>query len=205
MRKKIILGIVIFVVLAAAIIGVVYFNKNYAVVELTYGDKMAVRTDVTKIMSEYYPDLDEDVKCTPSLKKLTKLEKLRLTAEKDMDLDYLSEMKDLNELTVFYFDNYNECNVKFETLPNLPNLKTLWLCDLKVVGHQTHFTLPDDVKYNFDSIETLVILGNQYFDIDCLKHFKNLKTLVIDTPNLKPTEEQIEELKEKGIDVKMSY
>lgn len=50
MRKKIILGTVIFVVLAAAIVGAVYFNKNYAVVELKYGDKMAVRTDVTKIL-----------------------------------------------------------------------------------------------------------------------------------------------------------
>lgn len=204
MRKKIILGTVIFVVLAAAIVGAVYFNMNYAVVEEQYGTKCIVRIDAARILREG-KDWDESVKYTPSLKKLTKLEKLEFLAEDDMDLSYLSEMKNLNELTIFYFDSYNECNVKFETLPDLPDLKKLWLCDLKVKGHQTHFTLPDDVEYNFDSIETLVILGNQYFDIDCLKHFKNLKTLDIDTNNLKLTEEQIEELQEKGIDVKMSY
>lgn len=49
MRKKIILGTVILLILAA-VGGAVYFNKNYAVVELKYGDKMAVRTDVTKIL-----------------------------------------------------------------------------------------------------------------------------------------------------------
>ena len=195
MRKKIILGIVIL----AAIVGAVYFNINYAIVEEYYGTKLIVSIDVTEIKDKKY-NLDESVKCTPSLRKLTKLEKLWLIAEENMDLSYLSEMKDLNELSIFYYMD-NECKVKFGTLPDLPNLKKLWLCDLKYVGYQTHFTLPDDVEYNFDSIETLVILGNQYFDIDCLKHFKNLKTLEIDTPNLKLTEEQIEELRKNGINV----
>ncbi|MEZ3453910.1 MAG: hypothetical protein K1W17_06020, partial [Oscillospiraceae bacterium] len=97
---------------------------------------------------------------------------------------------------------YNECKVKFETLPNLPNLKKLFLMDLKFEGYQTHFTLPDGIEYNFDSIETLVIYGNQYFDIDCLKHFKKLKNLEIATDNLKLTDEQIEELQSRGITVK---
>ncbi|MDE5991951.1 MAG: hypothetical protein K2G87_02760 [Oscillospiraceae bacterium] len=201
-RKKIILGIVILVILAAASVRAVYFNKNYAVVEKQYGTKFAVHIDTERILREGYNDWDELVKCTPSLKKLTKLEKLELVAEENMDLNNLSEMKDLNELTIFYVDEY--CG-RLETLPELPNLKALWLCDLKYVGHQTHFTLPDDVEYNFDSIETLVILGNQYFDIDCLKHFKNLKTLDIDTPNLKLNDEEIAELQEKGINVKFSY
>ena len=204
MRKKIIFGIVILVVLSAAIVGAVYFNKNYAIVEDQYGT-IVVRTDTARILRENFDDWDKLMKCTPSLKKLTKLEKLQLMAEENMDLNYLSEMKDLNELTIFYYDSYNECTVKFETLPDLPNLKTLWLFDTKIVGYQTHFTLPDNVEYNFDSIETLWIDGNQYFDIDCLKHFKNLKNLNIGTRNLKLTEEQIEELRKNGINVEFSY
>lgn len=202
MRKKIILGIVIFVILAAAIIGAVYFNMNYAVVERNHGDKMVVRTDVTEIKNKKY-DLETTVKCTPSLKKMTKLEKLRLIAEEDMDLSYLSEMKNLNTLIIFYFDNYNECNVKFETLPNLPNLKKLYLVDFKFKGHYIHFTLPDDVEYNFDSIEMLSIDGNQTVDFECLKHFKNLKLLQLGYTNKGLTEEQIEELKSRGITVEI--
>lgn len=201
MRKKIILGIVIL----AAIVGVVYFNINYAIVEEYYGYHFAVRVDAARIFWKDNSEWDESVRCTPSLKRLTKLEKLRLVADEDMDLNYLSEMKDLNELTIFYYDSYNECNVRFETLPDLPNLKTLYLFDLKIKGYYTNFTLPDNVEYNFDSIETLWIDGNQYFDIDCLKHFKNLKKLNIGTHNLKLTDEQIEELQEKGIDVEIYY
>lgn len=202
MRKKIILGIVIFVVLAAAIIGVVYFNKNYVVVELKYGDKMAVRTDVTKILYKN-SEWDEDVKCTPSLKKLTKLESLSLIAEEDMNLNYLSEMKDLNTLEIIDFDSYNAHNVKFETLPDLPNLKTLYLGDYKAKGHKTNFTLPDDVEYNFDSIEMLSIDGYQTLDFECLKHFKNLKLLHLGTTKKGLTEEQIEELQSRGINVEI--
>lgn len=202
MRKKIILGIVIFVILAAAIIGAVYFNMNYAVVERNHGDKMVVRTDVTEIKNKKY-DLETTVKCTPSLKKMTKLEKLWIIAEEDMDLSYLSEMKNLNTLIIFYFDNYNECNVKFETLPNLPNLKKLYLVDFKFKGHYIHFTLPDDVEYNFDSIEMLSIDGNQTVDFECLKHFKNLKLLQLGYTNKGLTEEQIEELKSRGITVEI--
>lgn len=198
MFKKIILGIVIL----AAIVGAVYFNKNYAIVENQYETKFAVHIDTERILRENDDDWDELIKCTPSLKKLTKLEKLWLMAEENMDLSYLSEMKDLNELTIFYFDEY--CG-RLETLPDLPNLKTLWLFDTQPIGNETNFTLPDDVEYNFDSIETLVIQGNQYFDIDCIKHFKNLKMLDIVTRNLKLTDEQIEELREKGINVEFSW
>lgn len=201
MRKKIILGIVILIVLAVAIVGAVYFNKNYAIVEDEYGTKRIVSIDVTKISEENLPKFDDVVKCTPSLKKLTKLEKLSLAAEENMDLNNLSEMKNLNELTIFYLDIRNECKVKFETLPYLPNLKTLWLEDAKLKGYNTNFTLPDDVEYNFDSIETLVIDGNPILDFECLKHFKNLKRLEIGLGVKGLTEEQIEELESRGITV----
>lgn len=198
MRKKIILGIVVL----AAIVGAVYFNMNYAIVYEDRGTKKCiVSANVTEIIDKKY-DWETFVKCTPSLKKLTKLKSIQLIAEEDMNLKYLSKMKNLNELTILYFDSYNECKVKFETLPNLPNLKKLFLMDLKFEGYQTHFTLPDGIEYNFDSIETLVIYGNQYFDIDCLKHFKKLKNLEIATDNLKLTDEQIEELQSRGITVK---
>lgn len=201
MHKKIILGTVIFVVLAAVIVGAVYFNKNYAIVENEYGTKRIVSIDVTKIPEENLPKFDDVVKCTPSLKKLTKLESLTLVAEENMDLNYLSEMKNLNELAINYFDNYNECNVRFETLPDLPNLKELWLTDFKMKGFNTNFTLSDDVEYNFDSIETLMIDGNQTVDFECLKHFKNLKLLQLGYTNKDLTEEQIAELHSRGITV----
>lgn len=200
MRKKIILGIVIFVVLSATIIGAVYFNMNYAIVEDDY-KIIIVRTDAARILRKGIEDWDETVKCTPSLKRLTKLEKLELLAEKDMDLSYLSEMKNLNELTILDYDSYNECNVKFETLPDLPNLKTLWLGDYKSKGYKTNFTLTGDVEYNFDSIETLVIDGYATLDFECLKHFKNLKCLDIGRNKKGLTEEQIEELQSRGITV----
>lgn len=200
MRKKIILVIVIL----AAVVGVIYFNLNYVILETQHGSKFVVRVDIERILLEDYFDGERDyyVRCTPSLKRLTKLEKLELVADENMDLNYLSEMNKLDELKILYSDEY--C-VRLETLPDLPNLKTLLLCDLKFKGYETHFTLSDDVEYNFDSIETLEILGNQYFDIDCLRHFKNLKTLNVDTPNLNLTDEQIEELREKGINVEFSW
>lgn len=201
MRKKIILGVVILVVLAAVIVGAVYFNKNYAIVESEYGTKRIVSIDVTKIPEENLPKFDDVVKCTPSLKKLTKLESLTLVAEENMDLNYLSEMKNLNELAIDYFGMYNECNVRFETLPDLPNLKELRLTDFKAEGYNTNFTLSDDVEYNFDSIEKLMIDGNQILDFECFKHFKNLKTLEIGFDKKGLTEEQFEELKSRGITV----
>lgn len=202
MRKKIILGIVIFVILAAAIIGVVYFNMNYAVVEFTHGKKYPISTDVTQIFHNNQ-NLGTIAKCTPSLKKLTNLEILGLIAEEDMDLKYLSEMKNLNELSIHYIDGNNECNIKFETLPDLPNLKKLYLVDFRDKENDTNFTLTDDVEYNFDSIETLMIIDNQALDFECLKHFKNLKLLQLGYTNKGLTEEQIEELQSRGITVEI--
>jgi len=203
MRKKIILGIVILIVLAAAFVGAVYFNMNYAILESMYESKFVVCTDTARILRKGKEDWDETVKYTPSLKRLTKLEKLELIAEEDMDLSYLSEMKNLNELTIIDFDSYNAHNVKFETLPDLPNLKTLYLGDYKTKGYKTNFTLPDDDEYNFDSIETLVIDGYQTLDFECLKHFKNLKLIKLGSTKKGLTEEQIEELQSRGITVEI--
>lgn len=202
MRKKIILVTVILLILAA-VGGAVYFNKNYVIVEEHYGTKCIVRIDAARILRKGKEDWDKTVKYTPSLKRLTKLEKLKLIAEEDMYLSYLSEMKNLNELTIIDFDSYNAHNVKFETLPDLPNLKTLWLGDYKAKGYKTNFTLPDDVEYNFDSIEMLSIDGYQTVDFECLKHFKNLKLLQLGTTKKGLTEEQIEELQSRGINVEI--
>lgn len=199
MRKKIILGTVIFVVLAA-IVGAVYFNMNYAVVEFTHGKKYPISTDAVQIFHNNQ-NVGTIAKCTPVLKKLTNLESLRLIAEEDMDLKYLSEMKNLNELSIHYIDGNNECKIKFETLPDLPNLKKLYLVDFRYKENSVSFTLPDDVEYNFDSIETLMINGNQTLDFECLKHFKNLKLLQLGYTNKDLTEEQIEELQSRGITV----
>lgn len=199
MRKKIILGTVIFVVLAA-IVGAVYFNMNYAVVEFTHGKKYPISTDAVHIIHNNQ-NVGTIAKCTPVLKKLTNLESLRLIAEEDMDLKYLSEMKNLNELSIHYIDGNNECKIKFETLPDLPNLKKLYLVDFRYKENDINFTLPDDVEYNFDSIETLMINGNQALDFECLKHFKNLKLLQLGYTNKDLTEEQIAELHSRGITV----
>lgn len=201
MRKKIILGTVIFVVLAA-IVGAVYFNMNYAVVEFTHGKKYPISTDAVQIIHNNQ-NVGTIAKCTPVLKKLTNLESLRLIAEEDMDLKYLSEMKNLNELSIHYIDGNNECNIKFETLPDLPNLKKLYLVDFRYKENDINFTLPDDVEYNFDSIETLMINGNQALDFECLKHFKNLKLLQLGYTNKDLTEEQIDELQSRGITVEI--
>ncbi|MDE7289371.1 MAG: hypothetical protein K2N71_07730 [Oscillospiraceae bacterium] len=201
MRKKIILGIVILAVLAAAIVGTVYFDKNYAIVESEYGTKRIVGIDVTKVSEENLPKFDDVVRCTPSLKKLTKLESLTLVAEENIDLNNLSEMKNLNELSIIYFNKSNECNVRFETLPDLPNLKELRLTDFNYKGYNTNFTLSDDVEYNFDSIEMFMIDGNQILDFECFKHFKNLKLLQIGFDKKGLTEEQFEELESRGITV----
>lgn len=201
MRKKIILGIVILIVLVAEIVGAVYFNMNYAVVEFTHGKKYPISTDAAQIFHNNQ-NLGTIAKCTPSLKKLTNLEILGLIAEEDMDLKYLSEMKNLNELSIHYIDGNNECNIKFETLPDLPNLKKLYLVDFNK-ENDINFTLTDDVEYNFDSIETLMIIGNQTVDFECLKHFKNLKLLQLGYTDKYLTEEQIAELHSRGITVEL--
>ena len=192
-RKKIILSIVI---LAAAIVGTVYFNKNYAIVKVEYG-AIFVHTDAARILRIGFEDWDETVKCTSGLKKLTKLEKLQLRAEENMDLNYLSEMKDLNELTIFYFDGY--CG-RLDTLPDLPNIKYLRL--IGDVEHKNIFTFSDNIEYNFSNINTLELWLFDEIDINALEHFEKLHNIKIFRPGKEAiSEEQIEELQEKGIDV----
>ncbi|MDE6596914.1 MAG: hypothetical protein K2K44_13015, partial [Oscillospiraceae bacterium] len=83
MRKKIILGIVILIVLAA-VGGVVYFEKNYTMIDTFFGGEHFERNDGTKIMHKYMDDeWEEHVLCTPSLKKFTKLESLWIDVNED--------------------------------------------------------------------------------------------------------------------------
>ncbi|MBD5140762.1 MAG: hypothetical protein HDT25_05030 [Ruminococcus sp.] len=197
MRKKIVLGIVIL----AAIVGAVYFNKNYAIVEDKYGTKLIVSIDVTEISDENHDEFSETVKCTPSLRKLTKLEKLWLTADEDMDLKYLSEMKNMNELTIFYHDGY--CG-RLETLPDLPNVKQLELLGSSNESWNT-FAL-DESEYYLSNIDTLVLQLFDIVDFESLKHFENLHTLKILHVRDDAKEDlikQSEELQEKGIDVEI--
>ena len=193
MLKKIILSIVIL----AAIIGAVYFNKNYAIVE--NGVIVVVRTDAARILRKGYDDWDETVKCTPSLKKLTKLEKLSLTADKNMDLNYLSEMKNLNELTIFYFDGYYG---RLDTLPDLPSIKYLTL--IGDVEHKNIFTFSDNKKYNFSNINTLELWLFDKIDINSLEQFENLNNIkILRSRKDIISEEQIEELQARGINVEI--
>ncbi|MDE6594936.1 MAG: hypothetical protein K2K44_02870 [Oscillospiraceae bacterium] len=189
MRKKIILGIVIL----AVIVGAVYFNKNYAIVKVGYG-AIVVHIDAARIGSE---DWDETVNCTPSLKKLTKLERLQLRAEENMDLNNLSEMKKLNELTIYYFDGYYG---RLDTLPDLPNIKYLRL--IGDVEHKNIFTFSDNIKYNFSNINTIELWLFDEIDINALEHFENLHDIkILRSRKDLILEEQIEELQKKGIDV----
>lgn len=171
MRKKIILGIVILIVLAA-VGGAVYFDKNYAVIKTWLYGKLIVNTNVTEII---YDDMGrgdrEMVYCTPSLKKLKNLESLDIIVNEDTDYKYLSQMSDLQELNLFYERSYFGM---LEDLPELPNLKKLI-----VAGgvKKSNFTLSDEYEYNFSSIETLEIEFFTAIDYDALKHFKNLKKL----------------------------
>lgn len=196
MLKKIILGIVIF----AAIVGAVYFNKNYAIVEDEYGYRaIVVRTDAARILHKGYDDWDEIVKCTPSLKRLTKLEELWLKADENMDLNNLSEMKKLNELTIYYFDCYYG---RLNTLPNLPNIKYLRL--IGDVEHENIFTFSDNIKYNFSNINTLELWRFDEIDINALEYFENLHDIkILRSRKDIISEEQIEELQAKGITVEI--
>lgn len=192
MRKKIILGIVIL----AAIVGVVYFNINYAVINTWIYGKRIVNTNVTEII---YGDSDREDKervycyCTPSLEKLKKLESLDMIVNEDTDYKCLSQMSDLQELNLCYLSSY--CGL-LENLPELPNLKKLI-----VAGgiKKSNFTLSDEYEYNFSSIETLQLEFFTTIDCDALKHFENLKSLYVFEDNL--TNKEIEELQKKGIDV----
>lgn len=107
MRKKIILGIVVL----AAIVGAVYFNMNYAVVEEYCHEydshKHIVRTDTEKI--------DKLVTCTPSLKKYTNLKSLSVVANSETNFEYLSQMNNLEKISIFILTDTAEA---LKTCPN---------------------------------------------------------------------------------------
>lgn len=172
MLKKIILGTVIL----AAIIGAVYFNMNYAVIKginpFMYGRRI-VNTNVTEIIRGDSDRLDKWVYCTPSLKKLKKLESLDMMVNKDTNYKYLSQMSDLQELNLFYESSY--CGM-LENLPELQNLKKLAISG---GGDGNNFTLSDEYEYNFSGIEDLNIEYCTSIDCGALKHFKNLKKLYL--------------------------
>lgn len=184
MRKKIILGTVILIVLAA-VGGAAYFEKNYTEIYTYFGGKHFERTDVTKIMHKYMDaEWEEQVLCTPNLKKFTKLESLWIDAyNEDINYEYLSEMSNLQELTVMYqgyvFHHETLHEFNFETLPELPNLKKLNL--LGALSGETDFVLSDEYEYNFLSIENLEISYFTDVDFNSLKHFENLKKLRLHT------------------------
>lgn len=188
MRKKIILGIVIL----AAIVGAVYFNKNYAVLEGQYGNHFAVRVDTAWILDKN--GNNKIVKCTPNLKKLTKLEKLWLAADENMNLDCLSEMEELYSLEIFYFDGY--CG-RLETLPELPNLRNVALFD--ALDNEDTFTIFAENKY----VQYLELRYFDYVDFNSLNYFKKLRTLELWNVVNGLTEEQIEELQSRGINVEI--
>lgn len=191
MRKKIILGIVI---LAAVIL---LFN-NFAVVETVVHGKQIAYTNAAKITWKFNISRDEEmVYFTPKLKKFKKLERLFIAVDDDADYKYLSQMNDLQELTIFYCFSY--CG-PLETLPELPNLKKLTLTG-GVDG--SNFTLSDEYEYNFASIETLEISFFKTIDCDALKHFENLHTLRISALKNDLTEEQVGELQSRGINVEI--
>lgn len=192
MRKKIILGIVIL----AVIVGAVYFNMNYAVVEEYYYEyeydppKHIVRTDTEKI--------DKIVNCTPSLKKYANLKSLSIAVDKETNLEYLSQMNSLEHISLFYFDGY--CG-KLETLPELPNLRKLSLFG-SLKTYDT-FTISTENKYIFSNIEYLDLRVFNDIDFNSLNYFENLHTLYTCNINNDLTEEQIKELQSKGINVEI--
>lgn len=167
MRKKIILGIVILAVI------VILFN-NFAVVNTWACGKHIVNTNVTEIRHGYRGRGDKErVFCTPSLKKLKKLESLDIMVNEDTDYKYLSQMSELQELNLYYQFSY--CGM-LENLPELSNLKKLIISG---GGDGNNFTLSDEYEYNFSSIENLRIEYCTSIDCDALKHFKNLKKLYL--------------------------
>lgn len=197
MRKKIIFGIAIL----AAIVGAVYFNMNYTIVDEYYRTMRIVSIDDTKISEKSYPEFDETLKYTPSLKKLTKLESLNIVAYEDIDFKYLSEMKNLKSLVIFHFDGYCDC---LDTLPDLPNLKYLEVHG-DPNGSWNTFVLNED-EYNLSNIDTLHLTIFDSIDPKSLEYFENLNNLVIYRPRDDAREDlikQSEELKAKGINVEI--
>lgn len=213
MRKKIILGIVILIVLAA-VGGAVYFNINYAIVcSAFYEDDHKYfhyfeRKDVTYFWGRYTQPFENDdiVLSTPSLKRFTKIKRLSLSVDEKTNLKYLSKMNELEELELFYFDGCaGQLETRLETLPELPKLKkmTMWAKQ----AESLYSILPyrvfelENENYNFSNIETLSLETFEVVDFDSIKHFKNLKNLYVLEDSL--TNKEIEELQSRGINVEI--
>ena len=171
---------------------VVYFNNNYAEIELLDGTILGVRTDVNSI--SHWENNRIYVKCTPSLKKFKNLEDLSMSADEKTNFEYLSEMNKLQCLCINYSDGYFG---RLETLPELPNLN-----ELTLIGNQENiFKLSAEEKYNIDGINTIFFWNFKSVDYDSLKYFKNLRWIELNFLQNYLTNEEIDELTEKGIRV----
>lgn len=194
MRTKIIFIVIMTALILAvsAAAEVVYFNNNYSEIELRDGTILGVRTDVTSISR-----LENNiiyVKCTPSLKKFKNLEYLSLSADEETNFEYLSEMNKLQCLRINYSDGY--CG-RLETLPELPNLN-----ELVLIGNKENiFKLSAEEKYNIDGVNALFFWDFKSVDYDSLKYFKNLRHIELNFLQNYLTNEEIDELTEKGIRV----
>lgn len=196
MTKKIVLRSLIFLAIILIVILVLYFNTNYVIINTKYGTKL-VSTDVTRIL--FHNVVDEEVNCFSGLKKLTKLEKLCLSMDEKSNLEYLSEMSNLQYLILSYNEGY--CG-RLETLPDLPNLKDLHLTGDFLKRRESNFVLLNDKEYNFSSINTLSFAAFDSVDLNSLYRFENLEKIIISERCL--SEEQIEELQNKGVTVEFN-
>ena len=166
----------LFVFLAIILAGaaIIYLNAHYAVIETEYG-KSLVNTNTTKIPLVKGSDYDVGIKASPGMKKLTKLEELRITAyDENVNLEYLSEMNNLQKLTLYYFGEY--CG-HLETLPELPDLKDLTL--ITWMDYDNYFVLSDDEEYHLSGIEELLLMDFDKIDYRSLCKFENLRELKI--------------------------
>lgn len=188
MRTKIIFIVIMTALILAvsAAAEVVYFNNNYAEIELSDGTTCIMHTNVRK--------LGHTVKCTPSLKKFNNLEELSLLADEETNFEYLSEMDKLYCLCIDYSDGY--CG-RLETLPELPNFKKLVLYD----NNKNIFKLSAEEKYNIDGINIIFFWDFKSVDYDSLKYFKNLRWIELNFLQNYLTNKEIDELTEKGIRV----
>ncbi|MDE7303075.1 MAG: hypothetical protein K2N60_07140, partial [Oscillospiraceae bacterium] len=190
---------IIFIVIMTALIlavsaaaEVVYFNNNYAEIELRDGTIRSVRTDVTFISQLENDKYIEKVKCTPSLKKFKNITTITLLANEEINLEYLAEMDKLECLDIIYTDGY--CG-RLETLPELPNLRLLYLED----NYKSCFKLSAEEEYNFDGIERINLYNFKSVDSDSFKYFKNLRAIDFVCLQNDMTYEEKEELTERGI------
>lgn len=193
MRTKIIFIVIMTALILAvsAAAEVIYFNNNYAEIELRDGTIRSVRTDITSFSQLENDNYTVYVKCTPSLKKFKNLEYLSLLADEETNFEYLFEMDKLCNLRIEYSDGY--CG-RLETLPELPNLNGLALID----NSENRFKLSAE-EYNFDGISIITLWDFKSVDSDSFKYFKNLRCIDFNYLQNDMTYEEKEELTERGI------